>query len=473
MRVLHVALAAALAILGGIPAPLSSDQQGEPADIVRRDVTAADRGRRLASFTRYATNGDEAIARAAMNAAMESDDWVLQSAVLRRLFTRGTGFVIELSASAAHPAADTDFLSRGPRIALNLTSLNHKAMSFTAAIAPTSVPETATARGGGLAGGGLGRGGGPVRGGGSTSATGLPLNTLAFASGQLLGTTLTVGNVWAGQTPCAARLSLDSPWTMRGFVHCQGLGSYAASMNLRSVAITDPRLREELEPWIDGMPPAERQRFLMDRDAKIRTAPPPRAWPVTDPVERRAIDADAKVVSELLSLLRQTDAAVVLGALEALVENGGPEATDLVIESGLASRHAAARAFALRIVLARSKTLLLEPAPGPEPAADTAKRATPFGIVIHKQYGVLEALGNKHRVEAQLPVAHLVELQSQFLIDGLLLAPFHFSEGAFLRITVNDAGEIRVESSVVDRAKTTRAGVVMDTRQWVVPDILR
>jgi len=243
-------------------------------------------------------------------------------------------------------------------------------------------------------------------------------------------------------------------------------------MDLRNVAVTDPPLRDELEAWIDNLPPADRKRTLEERDAKIRNTPRPRVWSVTDPVERRVIDEEAKVVNELLQLLRQTDAAAVLGTLEALVEGGGPEATDLAIESGLGSRHAAARAFTVRIVLARTKVLLLEPAAG-QPPSDADKRATPFGLVFHQQYGLLEALGAGQRVQALLPVARLTELQAQFLFDGLLLAPFHVSDGQSVRITVNDGGEIRVESSVADLARTSRMGTVMDTRQWVVPDILR
>jgi hypothetical protein len=446
-----------LAMLSVVAAlPLAPAAQDDAAATVRRDVTGSDRGRRLAAFLRYAANGDEAIARHAVEAAMASEDWLLQAAVMRSLFSKLGMLPVSVSISPDFPRADPARLGDGG-FELRLGRLTPALITFAGNLQASPEPPATTS----------GRGG--ARLGGARRPSG-PRTFSGFeGSGQLIGTVLTLG----GPNNCTLQLVLSEPWIMTGRMHCLGPETYAARADLRNaVAATHPigpesDISENLS--VTEREALNRQRRQLDQ----QSAPPPaaRVWAVTDPAERAAIDRDAKLVNELLGLLRRPASAEVLGALEALVEEGSSVASDIVLEAGLASSLPAARQLAFHMVLARTKTLLLiEDGAAKTPALSPAGAA--FAVIANQEYPIGATIGRNVPLEAIAPGARFSGLLSQFQLDGLMLVPNYTGEG-HLRLSVDEFGRIRAVVRTVEIGPRNQRGVTTMERTFFAPAVLR
>jgi len=168
---------------------------------LRQDLTGADRGRRVAAFLRYAASADATVSQAAIQTAMASDDWLLQSAAVREVIGRAGGLNVELSISPDYPRADRTVLSRESTLKLGFVGLHRPKTTFTARFfSPTG------GRGGAMQG--------------------------TDASGQLIGTVLTL-SMLTSSGPCALQLVLSEPWIMSGLMHCTAQGSFLARVDLR------------------------------------------------------------------------------------------------------------------------------------------------------------------------------------------------------------------------------------------------
>ena len=136
----------------------------------------------------------------------------------------------------------------------------------------------------------------------------------------MLGTVLTLSELHAGQNPCALQLALSEPWIMTGRVYCLGYGTYAARADLRSIVPATQPHDEEPSVAQNQLPRGQRPDSATvnarRQQLAAEAAKPRRSWAVSDPAERTAIERDAKIVNELLTLLRRSASAEVLGVLE-------------------------------------------------------------------------------------------------------------------------------------------------------------
>ena len=108
---LLILLSLAWALVGFPPPPPAA--QTKTSSIIRQDLTGSDRGKRLAAFSRYAANGDPAVAKQAIEDAMASDDWLLQAAVVRDAFSKLGSLPVALSISPDFPRADPTAIGSG------------------------------------------------------------------------------------------------------------------------------------------------------------------------------------------------------------------------------------------------------------------------------------------------------------------------------------------------------------------------
>lgn len=448
-----ILLSVALAV-GFQPAPAA---QTKASSIVLQDLTGSDRGKRLAAFSRYASNGDAAVAQQAIEAAMTSDDWLLQAAVLRDVFSRLSSLPITLSISPDFPRANSAVIGDG-RFVFTIFRLTPRLMTFNGGLQSAS----------GVQPGGEGtRLGGARRGGGAANTIG------GGGAGQLLGTVLTLSELGAGQQDlCAMQLALSEPWIMTGRVYCLGAGTYAARADLRTMVPATRPHDEEPDAAAYHLTPGQRPGFqeVNERRAQLarEAAQPRRTWAVNDPAERGAIDRDAKVVNEVLGLLRRPAPAEMLGVLEALAADGSSVTSDLALEAGLASSLPAARQFAFHMALSRTKALLLT-----EDSAPAAVDGPPIGAqfaVVYSEYPIGATLGRNIAVNGVAPRTRFSGLLSQFTLDGLLYVPNYTGEG-YIRLAIDEFGRIRATTQTT--GELTRKGANRVETSYVVPSLIR
>jgi hypothetical protein len=448
-----VVLSVALALVGFRPVPAA---QTKASSIVLQDLTGSDRGKRLAAFSRYASNGDAAVAQQAIEAAMASDDWLLQAAVLRDVFAKLGSLPVTLSISPEFPRADPAVIGNG-RFVFTISRLTPRLMTFNGSLQSAS---DAQPGGAGTRLGGARRGGGAantIRGGGA---------------GQLLGTVLTLSELWEGQDPCAMQIALSEPWIMTGRVYCLGAGTYAARADLRTIVPATRPHDEEPDAAAYHLNPGQRPGFqeFNERRAQLarEAAQPRRTWAANDPAERGAIDRDAKVVNEVLGLLRRSAPAEMLGVLEALAADGSSVTSDLALEAGLASSLPAARQFAFHMALARTKALLLV-----EDSAPAAADGPPIGArfaVVYSEYPIGATLGRNIPINGIAPRTRFSGLLSQFTLDGLLYVPNYTGEG-YIRLAIDEFGRIRATTQTT--GELTRKGANRVETSYVVPSLIR
>jgi len=321
------------------------------------------------------------------------------------------------------------------------------------------------------------------------------------ASGQLIGTVLTL-SMLTSSGPCALQLVLSEPWIMSGLMHCTAQGSFLARVDLRKgfdsnhtvpdepgtyltkdefVAFQDRQERQQSEAISEAL-----RRATMDQIAKAGGSFPPGIQPPAPPpsvapqkpdlgAERAAIERDAKILNDLFGLLRRRAPAEVLGTLEALIQDNSPIASDIAIEAGLSSTYAAARALTFRMILARTKAVLLvqETSASPPPSGVPSKGAT-FGVV-YSGIPIGAAIGHNAGLDAYMPGKRLTGLLTQFVTDGVLLAPNYTRDGDMLRLALDDLGRIigTYRATRMNSAPGMRATFTTEETKWMVPALVR
>lgn len=169
-----------LLALSVVQAPVGSTPQDEtPGDWARRVLRGSDRGARLAAFERLRSIGHAPTRQAMLDAALASDDGVLQAAALREVFAHSTGFELSLAATSTTTSAGRAHVEQFPRYAF------------------------------------FGESGGQ-----------------GFIDGALSGTLMTWIFSLRYNEPCVVELRPSSAWTMSGPLRCATLGHFVASLDL-------------------------------------------------------------------------------------------------------------------------------------------------------------------------------------------------------------------------------------------------